>query len=146
MSNRNSVMSNCFQMLYGVPPTNISKMARVDSICIKKYQRNTIKLRYLRVDGHPVACLATQLVQSCIYFGISACHPKDKFNKKVARELATSRIHKHHVEYRLTRYLNRHIPFNHLYGRTMNGMSGFCHIKEYEMLKDCFYAAYWRHA
>ena len=52
------------------------------------------RFMFLRTDkGVPVACVAMKLSKSGeVTYAVSTQHPKDRFNRKVARELALGRL------------------------------------------------------
>ena len=52
------------------------------------------RFMFLRTDkGVPVSCVAMKVSKSGeVTYGVSTQHPKDRFNRKVARELALGRM------------------------------------------------------
>lgn len=56
-----------------------------------------VKYFYLRYKKFPVACLATNVITNedstrTVHFNISMYNPKDKFSKKIAKDIALQRL------------------------------------------------------
>lgn len=70
------------------------------------------RVMYLRnVDGHAIGCLAIQVnhKQAMLQYGYSVLNPADKFDRKVARQLALGRLMESPIEVSVMREdLNMH--------------------------------------
>jgi hypothetical protein len=51
-----------------------------------------IHYRYLSRSGKPFACVASEVVDGSVRFGLSVCNPKDSFKKEMGRKIALGRM------------------------------------------------------
>jgi len=52
-----------------------------------------IRFRYIRdAVGNPLACIAYTLKEKVLSYGLAVQNPKDNFNAKLAREIASGRL------------------------------------------------------
>jgi hypothetical protein len=59
-----------------------------------------IKFSYMRdSENRPLACVCFESSNGVVNYGVSFWNPKDKFDKRVAREVAYGRLQKHPGNY-----------------------------------------------